>query len=159
MIKISNRARVVRSGFSLIEVTLSLLVIGIGMLVLFSLFPVSLRQGHDAFRDTQAAMFAEYMLNGIRGDADLFGQDNYAIWSNKLASVQGSSGSIMSAPFPVGSGYEVQYLVELNPVGDRRWGASLWVWGEKYGPKDVTIFKRRSEWFYTELYFEGLTDD
>ena len=124
--------------------------------MLFSLFPVSLRQGHDAFRDTQAAMFSEYMLNGMRGDAQLFGQDDYFVWSNRLAEVQSASGSIMSTEFPPGSGHDVQYLVELNPTGDRRWGLNLWVWGEKYGPKDPVLFKRRSEWYYTELYFEGL---
>ena len=149
--------RVGCGGFSLIEVTLSLLVIGMGMLVLFALFPVSLRMGHDSFRDTQAAMFASYTLNGIRGE--LVGLDDFASWSNRLVMTQGSAGSIISAEFPEGSGQSIKYLAEFRNVGDRSWGADLWVWGEKRGPTDVAVFKRRSEWYYTEFYFTGWTDD
>ncbi len=146
-----------RDGFSLVEVNLALLIIGLGMLVLFGLFPVSLRQGGDAFRDTQAAMFAEWMLNGMRGD--MLGVEDLGVWSNQLASVAGQAGTILRTEFPQGSKREIRYLVEMQPIDQRRWGVNLWVWGEAYGPKNVSLFKRRAEWFYSEFYYEGLTDE
>jgi len=60
---------VVRAGFSLVEVNLAILLISVGLLTLFALFPLGLRENEAAIVDTQEAMFAEYMLSGIRANA------------------------------------------------------------------------------------------
>lgn len=58
-----------RAGFSLMEVSLAILLVAIGLLTLFSLFPLGLREGQMAVVDTQEAMFSDQVLNGIKANA------------------------------------------------------------------------------------------
>lgn len=57
------------SGFSLIEVTLALLVVGVGLLALLGLFPVGLRESGLATADTSQSIFANGVLNAIHANA------------------------------------------------------------------------------------------
>jgi prepilin-type N-terminal cleavage/methylation domain-containing protein len=63
----SSRHR--RSGFSLIEVTLALLVVGVGLVALLGLFPVGLRESGLATADTSQSIFANGVLNAIHANA------------------------------------------------------------------------------------------
>ena len=56
-------------GFSLIEVNLAIFVVAIGLLTLFSLFPIGLKQAQSGHEDTQTSMFAAFVLDGIRANA------------------------------------------------------------------------------------------
>ena len=56
-------------GFSLVEVNLAIFVVAIGLLALFSLFPVGLKQGAEGHEETQMSMFASYVLDGMRANA------------------------------------------------------------------------------------------
>jgi prepilin-type N-terminal cleavage/methylation domain-containing protein len=56
-------------GFSLIEVTLALMVIGVGILSVFQLFPSGLRSSIDATAETRVGQFADEVLNQIYADA------------------------------------------------------------------------------------------
>ena len=58
-----------QSGFTLVEVTLALLVIAIGMLSLFQLFPAGLRENMLSRADLHQSMFAEYVLSGVEARA------------------------------------------------------------------------------------------
>jgi prepilin-type N-terminal cleavage/methylation domain-containing protein len=58
-----------RSGFSLIEVTLALLVVGVGLVALLGLFPVGLRESGLATADTSQSIFANGVLNAIHANA------------------------------------------------------------------------------------------
>ena len=58
-----------KSGFSLVEVALALLVVAIGMISAFALFPTGLDLNKRAIDDAQTAMFAEEVLNGIMAKA------------------------------------------------------------------------------------------
>jgi len=54
-----------RAGYSLVEVTLALLVVAIGLTATFALFPEGLRATRTAVDDTECAMFAEYVFTTL----------------------------------------------------------------------------------------------
>lgn len=54
-----------RAGYSLVEVTLALLVVAIGLTATFALFPEGLRATRAAVDDTEIAMFAEYVFSTL----------------------------------------------------------------------------------------------
>ena len=60
-----NRGCGSRAGYSLVEVTLALLVVAIGLVATFALFPEGLRATRAAVDDTEIAMFAEYVFTTL----------------------------------------------------------------------------------------------
>lgn len=58
-----------RAGFSMVEVALALLVVGVGLLAVFGLFAGGLDINKKTIEDTQAALFADEVLNGFRAAA------------------------------------------------------------------------------------------
>ena len=54
-----------RAGYSLVEVTLALLVVAIGLTATFALFPEGLRATRAAVDDTEISLFAEYVFNTL----------------------------------------------------------------------------------------------
>ena len=82
-------------GFSLIEVMMSLVVVGGGLVAVFGLFPVGLGQGMDARSDMAQATFASTLLETIA--ANVRSIDNLEEWENvekwwKVATKGASSG-------------------------------------------------------------------
>lgn len=65
------------SAFSLVEVTLALMVMAIGILSIMSLFPAGLDQNARSIADTHAAFFAEEVFGGLhaRAETNWFGLD------------------------------------------------------------------------------------
>jgi prepilin-type N-terminal cleavage/methylation domain-containing protein len=61
--------RINKSGFTLVEVALALLVISVGLLAVFSLFPAGMALNKQAIDDTYGAMFAEEVFAGLRAHA------------------------------------------------------------------------------------------
>jgi prepilin-type N-terminal cleavage/methylation domain-containing protein len=61
-----RRARGFRGGFSLVEVALALLVVGVGLLAVFGLFPTGMDANRRAVQETQMALFADYVMDGFR---------------------------------------------------------------------------------------------
>lgn len=59
-----------KSGFSIVEVALALLVVGVGLMGVFSLFPQGMDMNRKSIQDTQIGFFAEYVLNGFRYRAE-----------------------------------------------------------------------------------------
>ncbi len=55
-----------KGGFTLVEVALALLVISVGLLAIFGLFPTALGMNKQAIDDTYAALFAEEALSGYK---------------------------------------------------------------------------------------------
>jgi prepilin-type N-terminal cleavage/methylation domain-containing protein len=69
--KLARRLRGARrAGFTMIEVTLALLVVAVGVLGAFSLIPAGLQTNRNAIEDTQMAMFAEMFFDSIRMQAE-----------------------------------------------------------------------------------------
>ena len=56
-------------GFTLVEVALALLVIGVGIVGVFGLFPAGLEASRRTVNETQAAIFAEEVFGGFRAAA------------------------------------------------------------------------------------------
>jgi len=100
------------SGFSLIEVSLAILLVGIGLLSLFSLFPLALKESDLAIEDTQEALFADHVLSGIWGNAMAI--DSWSAWSNVTSFTEGI--------YPVSSNMVVaahnQYVAFPEPEHD-----------------------------------------
>ena len=59
-----------RAAFSLVEVTLALMVMAIGILSIMSLFPAGLDQNARSIADTHAAFFAEEVFGGLHARAE-----------------------------------------------------------------------------------------
>ena len=62
--------RSLTSAFSLVEVTLALMVMAIGILSIMSLFPAGLDQNARSIADTHAAFFAEEVFGGLHAVAE-----------------------------------------------------------------------------------------
>ena len=62
--KRDNRSRT-RAGYSLVEVTLALLVVAIGLTSTFALFPEGLKATRAAVNDTEVGLFADYVFSTL----------------------------------------------------------------------------------------------
>lgn len=69
-----------RSGFSLIEVALALVVAAGGMLAIFGVFPISLRQSSNARSDMGEMTFATTVLETIAGNVRTI--DRIDVWND-----------------------------------------------------------------------------
>lgn len=69
-----------RSGFSLIEVALALMIAGSGLLAAFGLFPHALRTSAEARDDMKAAAFADTILQTIAGNVRQI--DEISVWND-----------------------------------------------------------------------------
>lgn len=54
-----------KAGYSLVEVTLALLVVAIGLTATFALFPEGLKATRAAVNDTEISLFAEYVFTTL----------------------------------------------------------------------------------------------
>ncbi len=73
-----NKCRESRAGYSLVEVTLALLVVAIGLTATFALFPEGLKATRAAVDDSEIAMFAEYVFTALDLTAGKYG-GNYGV--------------------------------------------------------------------------------
>ena len=73
MISFAKIRRNARAGYSLVEVTLALLVVAIGLTATFALFPEGLKATRAAVDDTEIAMFAEYVFTTLDLTAGKYG--------------------------------------------------------------------------------------
>ena len=62
-----NPSRSSRSGFTLVEVSLALLIVAVGMLGTLAVIPQGSRAAKDAREDTFAAMVSQSVLSSLRG--------------------------------------------------------------------------------------------
>ena len=67
-------------GFSLVEVNLAILLVALGMLALFGLFPAGLREADLAMTDTHEALFADYVLSGLEANAST--STTWSVWKD-----------------------------------------------------------------------------
>lgn len=56
-------------GFSLVEVNLAILLVGVGLFAIFALFPRGLQESDMAVQDTHEAMFGNAVISAIEGNA------------------------------------------------------------------------------------------
>lgn len=71
-----------RAGYSLVEVTLALLVVAIGLTSTFSLFPEAMKDTRAAVSDTEVALFADYVFGTLAVTAARFGKKDVGLTRN-----------------------------------------------------------------------------
>jgi len=77
------------SGFSLVEISLALLIIAIGMLAILGMFPSGLDQNARSISDTHAALFAGEVFSGLRVQAET----NWQGIGNTITNLPAAAGS------------------------------------------------------------------
>lgn len=153
-----------RGGFSLVEVCLAILVVGLGLLSVFTLFPSGLRSAEDDTADTRAGLFMDSVMNGMRANA--LSVTNWLDWSDPVVFEQTlkdqvlvvngvatpiKSGSVEAIVYPDGSGDYLRYRLTLSSTNvTRRW-ALLEVEDGRY-PAALNY----PSMCYTEFWYSGL---
>jgi prepilin-type N-terminal cleavage/methylation domain-containing protein len=59
------------AGFTLVEVSLAVLIVSLGLMTVFGLLPSALRMSDDAVTSTRDGLFAETMMAGLRANIAL----------------------------------------------------------------------------------------
>ena len=171
------------NGFSLIEVNMAVLVVGLGILVLFGLFPSGLREGENGIVDTHCALFAETVLEGLRAEVHnnpdlldwLAWQDLRGRFKNNLkfnmpngaGTIEGDAvllhkDLIVRGPikFPEGANPTtyIWYAMQISEGStDMAHTVNLWVWSGQYVTKDPEEFIIQTEWYATKYFYgEGI---
>jgi len=163
-------------GFTLVEIALALLVASIGLVGLFSLFPAGVQMNKMAIDETQAAMFADQILNGVRAQASTQRWDQIKsnidlppvtphIWENSETlrvrptdayetlrfttegALSGQSGGYLD--FSIRYRLQIQDVQESDGTLGRRKIIRLYLVPGEYGPVTSPYL------FYTEIYNHG----
>ena len=90
-----------KAGYSLVEVTLALLVVAIGLTATFALFPEGLKATRAAVDDTEVAFFADYVFSTLSATAAALGN---TVESGGLNAMKADK--FASRVLAEGSGYE-----------------------------------------------------
>ena len=149
------------SGFSLIEVTLAVFMIGLGVLTLFALFPAGLRQSESAMQDTHLGLFADKAFSGIRAEASAI--VDWDDWNdiNRFIAAAVNSVELMGQSLQTGAGridniiqddVHISYHLDVGPVAgkpDLRYANLKAHIGDTYNAAEA-------QWFYTEFFYVGL---
>jgi hypothetical protein len=153
-----KRANRKQDGFTLIEVALAVLAMGLGILVIFSLIPASLRLAEDGRADTRCGEFTEVVMQGMRAKAAAI--TNWAEWNNPryftnaiTADILLDSGvpqdlrigAVVTNRFPL-NGTKLRYKLTVNTGGH---SAFLEVCDGEYGLFDSMVSA------YTEFAYQG----
>jgi prepilin-type N-terminal cleavage/methylation domain-containing protein len=168
--------KIYKKGFTLVEVALALLVVSVGLLALFALFPAGLKLNKQAIDETQAALFAEEVLNGVRAQAATQRWDRIRtsielpapapdVWNNPdtlvIRVTPGGANSFATNRYEkLGTravrgqreryfDYGVRYRLEIQDIDELRKLVRLYVRPGEFGGEEPTYF------FYTELYNHG----
>ena len=85
-----------RLGFTLIEVALAIVVVGVGALAMYSLIGTGMDMSARAVADTQAALFAESVFNGMRAQAQSAAQNTnwHAFWTGGMPNLRVAATSV-----------------------------------------------------------------
>lgn len=154
-----------REAFSLMEVNLAVFLIAFGLLALFSLFPLGLKECQMAVDETREVMFADYVLGTLEGNAIAI--TNWNDWGNQnkiLAGLSGedplekalvvNTGEQVLKHFPVGTDNLLRYKLAISNVpGDvvsDRLRVTLSVKSGKYGDFGLARV------YVTDLIFFGM---
>lgn len=159
-----------KHGFSLVEVNLAIMVIGLGMLVLFGLFPTGLREGENALINTHCALFADAVFNGLRAEASQKTWSEWRDWRGAAfeAEIPGGSARVMvkgsavglgrveEVEFPANSDETIFYVMEVsgeaNDMQRRVW---LWIKSAKHATTVTQTFKEEGLRFYSGVFYSS----
>lgn len=154
------------TGFTLVEIALSLLVLSVGLLAMFGLMPAGLKTNKQAIDDTVATMFAQEAMNGFKAIADVTPWDEimniqvearspqkWAMTSQQeIRPNQNEDWQIASyrpASMPDAEDFSVRYRLWVNDYPGqitKRKTILLEVMAGEFGPTNALVR------FYSELY-------
>jgi prepilin-type N-terminal cleavage/methylation domain-containing protein len=152
-----------KNGFTMVEICLAVLIIGIGLLSVFSLFPAGLKLAEESALDTRSGLFADTILGGIRGNAA--GITNWSDWDgvsvNEL--INGvfpglKAGETNSIEFPENSAAKeseedwLRYYLSVNIADEDRFIVTLDVEDGRY---PLNKLGRNPSRYYTEVFYTG----
>ena len=140
-----------RAAFSLVEVTLALMVMAIGILSIMSLFPAGLDQNARSIADTHAAFFAEEVFGGLHAVAETnwagLAEAQLPVAASNMWSNMGTNRVHITGTNVVMNKYEYTYedhalryrlVVTTNGLLKK---ATLFVWPGEFGSiNDPSIF-------------------
>ena len=150
-----------KQGFSLIEVCLAVLIVGLGLIPIFGLFPSGLRAMEEGTADTRCGLFAETVMSGMRANAAMI--TNWSEWTDPgiLTNdiVQGLLVGTMPSIGPNGEreirfpngGDWLRYRLTIQVTFPDRPSALLEVSDGRFGR-----FNPPQSTSYTEFYFQGM---
>jgi hypothetical protein len=149
-----------RQGFSLIEVCLAVLIVGLGLIPIFGLFPSGLRAMEEGTADTRCGLFAETVMSGMRANAAMI--TNWSEWTtpgiftNDIvqglfsgATPNGGANGERVIQFPNGGDW-LRYRLTIQTANRDRPSALLETCDGRFGkftPQSTS---------YTEFYFQGM---
>jgi Tfp pilus assembly protein PilV len=150
-----------RDGFTLVEVALAVLAVGLGLMTIIGLFPAGLQNASDDAADTRAGLFAGAVFSAMRGTAT---ETNVTVWDDGFLENLNVEG--MALTFD-GAAYTLRYpatatdtpenylrykvsVVEVAGAPGKTYGVTLSTCDGRYGP-----FKAQNS-FYTEFYYTGM---
>lgn len=165
---IRQRLRRLRRGFTLVEVSLALLVLSVGVLTAYALFPEGLNAGRAATSDTQSAMFADIIFRSYRAASTYVPWNQITttrvrvpgegtIWngSGRTIEIIPSTSSIQTYRNQLSVGgtlideNALRYKLEFREItAGRLMVVSLYIWPGLFGPTDPAS----AQYYYTELY-------
>jgi hypothetical protein len=162
----TEASRITKQGFTLVEVALAVLAVGLGLVTVFGLFPAGLQNASDDAADTRAGLFAGAVFSGMRGAS--IAVTNVSTWDTKDTDFIGSSmevegatvtfnGASHSVKFPNAAADEpdnyLRYIIsiEVAKAGTpKTYSATLAMCDGRYG-----AFTTQNV-FYTEFYYTGM---
>lgn len=118
------RRRDRRAGYSLVEVTLALLVVAIGLTATFALFPEGLRATRAAVNDTEMAMFAEYVFTSMDLAAGFQGGNWVVADTDYFKTKALSEAHLPEAQISTGTQQVFYWIPEHYELGDRNYAAA-----------------------------------
>lgn len=155
-----NEGNTRRDGLTLVEITLAMLVISVGLLTVFGLFGASLRTNVATLDDTVAATFADKVLSGMRarfGDSSVFiGMESphpsaRGFWgaTQPRRFINVTTGRVHDHVLHYGGleYYNLRYEVAIDPQLNNYRGVTLWVW-----LGDGSTDRDKARVFHTRLY-------
>lgn len=151
-----------RQGFTLIEVALAVLAVGLGLMAIFALFPAGLQNAEDDATDTQAGLFADAVFSAIRGNAATI--TNASDWANNFIPLVSAvipagvpsitfDGQVHGVPFNGGNAPipYLRYRAQItNGISSRIYSATLQVC-----PGQDGLYTTQNV-FYTEFVYMGM---
>jgi prepilin-type N-terminal cleavage/methylation domain-containing protein len=139
-----------RGGFNLIEVSLAIVVVGLGLIAIFALFPAGLEAIRVASAETSNSLFAERLLNGLHARS---AEMNWTEWKENKFNLPGLALDTVTVLDQ--TAYYLTIGSPTNtPAGLRRKEVLLYTlpWVAPRAPTEEWL-KNRGNIYYTELYY------
>ena len=133
-----------KAGYSLVEVTLALLVVGIGLTSTFALFPEAMKNTRTAVSDTEVALFADYVFSTLAVGAAVEGVDFRIQDTDDYASLVLAQKHLDKIKLKTGKLAQFYWIPEDDDMGTGDWDlaedAGFWSTAFSY---ELTFDKRK----------------